>query len=362
MVLDELIPMLGRAGAGHLAGGRSWAGRWAATARCCSARGSARPAPRPSVRSARRCGRRPGAAAPGAFDGAADYAANSRLGSARARLDTDPDRLRQQRSVLLGDQAVHRPTAHPARRRLLPGRTRRRVLEFAAARPSCSWMAPLLTAESAQTVIRPSAAASPMSLRKWLPGKRIDFDLAVGVGTGRGQVFGPVPTTASTRPPEETIAPSSRRVVPACRTPSASAPAIDVADPGPARDSSRRPAPRSPPRRRASAAGAVRPGGRWRRRAAATPSGVSSSASTDFGLGITEAAVEFDHGRSARGDRQPGVEQPGERAAAPNQFGGNGFHDVVDDLARRRRPAATAAARRRPCRRCWARCRRRRPA
>ena len=35
------------------------AGRWAATARCCSARGSARHAPPRSVRSARRCGRRP---------------------------------------------------------------------------------------------------------------------------------------------------------------------------------------------------------------------------------------------------------------------------------------------------------------
>ena len=55
------------------------------------------------------------------------------LGPARARLDPDPNRLRQQRSVLFGDQAVHRPAAQSALWRVLARRTRRRVLEFAAA-------------------------------------------------------------------------------------------------------------------------------------------------------------------------------------------------------------------------------------
>ena len=50
-----------------------------------------------------------------------------------------------------------------------------------------------------------------------------------------------------------------------------------------------------------------------------------------LGLRITEATVEFDDGRPARGNRQPGVQQSGERVTAPNQFGSNGFDNVMDD-------------------------------
>ena len=43
-----------------------------------------------------------------------------RVGPARAGLDSDPDRLRQQRSVLLGDAAVHRPAGRTRPRAASP--------------------------------------------------------------------------------------------------------------------------------------------------------------------------------------------------------------------------------------------------
>ena len=61
-----------------------------------------------------------GAAAPGAFDGADDYAANSVWGLPALGVDSAADRLRRRRSVLLGDAAVHRPAAQPARRAASP--------------------------------------------------------------------------------------------------------------------------------------------------------------------------------------------------------------------------------------------------
>ena len=51
-------------------------------------------------------------------------------------------------------------------------------------------------------------------------------------------------------------------------------------------------------------------------------------------LGIAEAAVEFDHRRSLRGDGESDIQQSGKRAAAPNQFGRNGFDDPADHIAR----------------------------
>jgi hypothetical protein len=47
-------------------------------------------------------------------------------------------------------------------------------------------------------------------------------------------------------------------------------------------------------------------------------------------LRIAEATIEFDDCGPVRGDRQPGIQQPRESAAAPDQFGGNGFHDLGD--------------------------------
>ena len=60
----------------------------------------------------------------------------------------------------------------------------------------------------------------------------------------------------------------------------------------------------------------------------------------DLGLRVAEAAVELDHRRSGRGQRQPGVEQPAERGAAAGQLGGDRGHHVGDQLGGqlRRRP------------------------
>ena len=78
MVLNELIPMLGSR-AWTPPGWRSWAGRWAATARCCWAPGS-EPARTAAITA------QPGAVdvvggdGTGRFDGADDFAANSVFG------------------------------------------------------------------------------------------------------------------------------------------------------------------------------------------------------------------------------------------------------------------------------------------
>ena len=121
MVLNELIPMLGGQGldtsrvgflgwsmGGYgalLLGGRLGPGR---TAAICAV------SPALWMSS--------GAAAPGAFDGAGRLRGQLGLRDARAGVDPDPGGLRQQRSVLRRDQAVHRAAAHSAGGRVLPGR------------------------------------------------------------------------------------------------------------------------------------------------------------------------------------------------------------------------------------------------
>ena len=172
MVLDELIPMLGGQGldtsrVGFLGWSMGGYGALLLGARLGPARTAAICAVSPALWTSS------GAAAPGAFDGADDYAANSVWGLPALGVDPDPDRLRQQRSVLLGHPAVHRAAAQPAGGRILPRWPRRRVLEFAAARRD-GLDGTAAVAVSRQSEIRPSAAASPMSVRKWLPGKRID--------------------------------------------------------------------------------------------------------------------------------------------------------------------------------------------
>ena len=120
MVLDELIPMLGRRASTPHASGFS-AGRWAATAHCCSARASARRAPRRSARSARRCGRHPArrhrarSTAPTTTrptaSGACPRSTRFRSGSTAATA------IRSIRRP-----TVHRPAGQPACGRLLPRR------------------------------------------------------------------------------------------------------------------------------------------------------------------------------------------------------------------------------------------------
>ena len=124
MVLDELIPMLSDQGldtsrVGFLGWSMGGYGALLLGARLGPARTAAICAVSPALWTSS------GATAPGAFDGADDYAANSvwglpALGSIPIRIDCG-----NERSVLRGDQAVHRPAAHPARGRLLPGRPRR---------------------------------------------------------------------------------------------------------------------------------------------------------------------------------------------------------------------------------------------
>ena len=130
MVLDELIPMLGSQGldnsrVGFLGWSMGGYGALLLGARLGVDRTAAICAVSPALWTSA------GAAAPGAFDGADDYAANSVWGRGRVRVDTDPGRLWQQRSVLFGHAAVHCTAAESARGRVLPRWTRRRVLELA---------------------------------------------------------------------------------------------------------------------------------------------------------------------------------------------------------------------------------------
>ena len=115
MVLDELIPMLGSQGldtsrVAFLGWSMGGYGALLLGARLGAARTAAICAVSPALWTSS------GAAAPGAFDGADDYAANTVWGLPALGVDPDPDRLRQQRSLLLGHPAVHRATAQPTRR------------------------------------------------------------------------------------------------------------------------------------------------------------------------------------------------------------------------------------------------------
>ena len=131
----------------------------------------------------------------------------------------------------------------------------------------------------------------------------------------------------------------------------------------PTRGSRRWPAP--PPTADAvapAAAAARRRACRWRRRAAAAPAATSSRASSGWVSGSPKRALNSTTRTPLRGQRQPGVEQAGERRAAAG-------HLVDGRLQHRRaaprrpgRPAPRAAACRRPCRRCWVPRRRRRSA
>ena len=115
----------------------------------------------------------------------------------------------------------------------------------------------------------------------------------------------------------------------------------DVAQPRRCRGSPRRRRPRSP---RRPSAHCER---RLRRRASpvavacsSPASGVRSSGEDDLGLRVAEAAVELDHRGPGRGQRQPGVEQPGERRAAarpaPRRPGATTSRDQLVGQVRRR--------------------------
>ena len=83
--------------------------------------------------------------APGAFDSATDYGANTVWGLPQLASSPDPDRLRQQRSVLFGDEAVHRAAAQPAVGGFSPGG--HNFAFWDSQLPAeIAWIAPLLTA------------------------------------------------------------------------------------------------------------------------------------------------------------------------------------------------------------------------
>ena len=139
MVLDELIPMLSSQGldtsrVGFL--GWSMGGYGAlllgAQARAGTHRRDLRG--QPGVVDVVRRDR------PGAFDGADDYAANSVWGLPQLGSDTDPDRLRQQRSRSTRRRSSSSRSCPARRAGGFSRRTRRRVLELAAA--ALDWIAP----------------------------------------------------------------------------------------------------------------------------------------------------------------------------------------------------------------------------
>ena len=195
MVLDELIPMLGSQGldtsrVAFLGWSMGGYGALLLGARLGPARTAAICAVSPALWTSS------GATAPGGVRRRRRLRGQQRLGSARSRVDTGPDRLRQQRSLLLGYPAVHRAAAQPPCGRLLPRRTRRRVLEFTAARG---------------TGLDRAAAIDRVALGVPAPAPDLDLDLAlsrsqsdvgtkvaarqpnrldqrVGVVAGRGQV------------------------------------------------------------------------------------------------------------------------------------------------------------------------------
>ena len=116
-----------------------------------------------------------GAAAPGAFDGAEDYAANSvwglgALNGIPLRIDCGDDD-----PFASATTAIHRPAADAAGRWLLPRRAQRVVL-VVAADLRAELAGPAADRLRARSV--PSAAAWPMSVRKWLPGNLIESIVA----------------------------------------------------------------------------------------------------------------------------------------------------------------------------------------
>ena len=166
-----------------------------------------------------------------------------------------------------------------------------------------------------------------------------------------------------TAPGRRRTPPTRRRrsCVPACRMPVAVRPGDDVAGDRRARvvlggddDRDRR---RAAPGQRADRAQVTGRGGGQQR----TQRGVEQL-QHHLGLRVAEPAVELDHLRPGRGQHQPRVEQPGERRAAAGHLGQHRVQHACAAPGRPARPAPTAAARRRPCRRCSARRRRRRPA
>ena len=115
MVLSELLPLLDGQGldtsrVGFLGWSMGGYGALLLGARLGAARTAAICAVSPALWMSY------GATAPGAFDSADDWSANTVFGVARARVDPDPRRLRQQRPVLLGDEAVHRADCRRRRR------------------------------------------------------------------------------------------------------------------------------------------------------------------------------------------------------------------------------------------------------
>ena len=163
-----------------------------------------------------------------------------------------------------------------------------------------------------------------------------------------------------TRPPLDTTAPSSRRRVPACRTPGRSAPVSRSAGARRLRVARRgdhdghrgavAPAQRRV-RRRAC---------RSRRRAAGRRAASPAAASTTWVSGSPNRALNSTTRSAARGEREADVQQAGERSprGGPSRRGSAAARWPAP--RRPGRAAPTAAARRRPCRRCSGRCRRRR--
>ncbi len=184
---------------------------------------------------------------------------------------------------------------------------------------------------------RTTPAVPRMSVRKWAPSRWI-LPSRVYAASRAAASVSPIATTSTTRPPADTTAPSSRRRVPACSTPGRSAPVstspprglVRVAERG-QHDGHRVPVPPAQRRVVGQRPGRGRPQQPGQRRL--------QQREHDLGLRVAEAGVELDHPRPPRGQRQPDVEQPGERRAPRGQLGqrrpDHGRQHVVDQPGRR---------------------------
>ena len=214
MVLNELIPMLAAQGleptsrVGFLGWSMGGYGALLLGARLGAARTAAICAVSPALWTSS------GASAPGAFDGADDYAANSvwglpALNSIPIRIDCgNSDPFYSATQQFIGQ------LGNPPSGGFSTSGARRWVLELAAARRGGldGTVAGRLDRDPALGRGQPDVTAKVAARQA----NRLHQRISCIARRGQGRHL--FPTTDSTRPPDDTMAPSSRRAVPACST------------------------------------------------------------------------------------------------------------------------------------------------